>query len=141
MNTRPKYTRISTRGFRRWWSGIKRQSPDRQRQLLLNWLKYACKTVALRGDQHQQRVVYACYQRYTNSEFAYLSRDNAQRVYQIVNQHQENYRKLRDRLRAQWVAEIQAALPPDSVTVQNRTTGGVVVRHTTRKTIIRGTDS
>ena len=81
--------------FKRWWKGINKHPPHRQQEILEKWLKYACKTVALRGDQDEQQVVYATYNRYTNSQFKKLKRWQAHSVFRIVNQRMENYKRQR----------------------------------------------
>lgn len=128
------YQKASTRRFRKWWAGIHTHTPARQAELISNWLKYAKKTTALRGDQNRQAVVYAIDRRYRNSQWPQLSRANALTVFLIVNQHQENYRSIKHKLRAQWVAEIQGAVPG----TQTATLGNVTVRHTTNRRVISG---
>lgn len=76
-----RYRRTS---FRFWWAGIRKHAKSDRRRIITNWLKLAAVTVALRGDQDQQRVVYAIRKRDMNSQYP-LSKQNAKRVFQIVN--------------------------------------------------------
>jgi ribosomal protein S8E len=78
--------------FRQWWAGIRRHPYDRQQEILGQWLKYACKTVAIRGDQDEQRLVYTVSNRFANSQWPRLSTENARKVFKIVNHKQERHR-------------------------------------------------
>ena len=62
------YTQSTTRKFRRWWRGIKKHPLTKQQEILSNWLKFACKTAAIRCDQNQQKVIYTTYNRYEKSQ-------------------------------------------------------------------------
>ena len=127
-----QYQNTSTRKFRKWWRGICNHPAHKQTEIIGKWLHYAKKTAALKTDQNGQRVVYTIEKRFRNSEYKQISRANAYRVFCIINQHQDNFRQMRDRLRAQWVAEIQRAAEPE------HSRPGVVVKRTTTKHIITG---
>lgn len=71
--------------FKTWWNGMNKASGQTKIDNFHKWLSLACRTVALRGDQNQQRVVYTITNRFRNSEYKKLSRENALRVYRIVN--------------------------------------------------------
>ena len=86
-----------TRKFKRWWSGVCSHEPRKRNEIINQWLKYACKTVALRGNIDQQRVVYSINTRWRNSKYKKFRRYQAHTVYRIVNQHQQNYKALRKR--------------------------------------------
>jgi hypothetical protein len=85
--------------FNRWWRGINIHPTQKRQEILTNWLKYACKTVAIRGDQDQQRVVYTIAKRYNNSTYKQLTRTNALKVYTIVNDKQAAHKKLLKQLK------------------------------------------
>lgn len=82
-----------TKRFKKWWKGIQRHDTYRREEIVEKWLFYACKTVAIRGNQDQQQVVYTINNRFRASKYKKLSRINALKVYLIVNQKQENYRR------------------------------------------------
>ena len=86
-------TSLGTKKFRRWWKGINSHESTKRKEIIRKWLKYACRTVSLRGDQDQQRVVYTTYNRYCQSQYKVLRKWQALTVYRIVNQQQENFRK------------------------------------------------
>lgn len=71
--------------FNSWWASMNRPSREQKDTNFHRWLKFACKTVAHRGDHDQQRVVYTIFNRYDKSEHRRISRQNAQRVYRIIN--------------------------------------------------------
>lgn len=91
--------------FNQWWTGIKTHPVERQQEIITQWLKYAEKTVALRGDQDQQRVVYTIRNRWRNSKWPRLTRENARRVYRIVNNKQLEYKRTQKR-----ITELERAL-------------------------------
>ena len=76
--------------FKDWWNKMRKPSAEKQNENFHKWLSFACRTVALRGDMHQQRVVYTIFQRYHKSKYRKLSRANAQKVWKIINQKTEN---------------------------------------------------
>ena len=90
MSNEPR--RYKRRDFSGWWSGIRKHPAPKQREILEQWLKYACKTVALRGDMEQQAVVYTINKRFKNSQYG-LQRYNAKRVFNIVNAKQNKYKE------------------------------------------------
>ena len=87
------HKRYRKQGFRNWWRGINRHDTKRKQHILSQWLKYSCKTIALRGDVDQQAVVYTIANRFNNSEYKKISRANAKRVYDICNKKQQKYRE------------------------------------------------
>ena len=111
--------------FGRWWKNINRHPAERRQEIISQWLKYACKTVAIRGDQDEQRVVYTITNRYNNSHWPRLSTENARRVFRIVNHKQERYRAER--------ASINKTRQPIS---DNKPT--VIIKRSRTKKIIKG---
>lgn len=83
--------RYKSTNFSSWWRGLKKHSRSKRRTLITQWLKLAAVTVALRGDQDQQRVVYAIRKRDMNSKYP-LSKTNARRVFDIVNAKMNMYK-------------------------------------------------
>ena len=106
------YTKGSSRRFRKWWRAIKRKPQDEQQQIIERWLKFATRTVAIQGDQHQQQVVYTIFNRYTRSKYKVLRRWQAIIVYDIVNQKQVNYKTVRAQLESQVRKDLQATKQP-----------------------------
>ena len=82
-----------TKRFKKWWMGLQRHPAERRQDIIGKWLFYACKTVAIRGNQDQQKVVYTINNRYRNSDYKRMSRADALRVFLIVNQKQEEHRR------------------------------------------------
>jgi len=107
-----EYTKGSKRRFRRWWRAIKRKTPVEQTVIFERWLKFATRTVAIQGDQHQQQVVYTTYNRFTNSKYKTLRRWQAIIVYDIVNQKQLNYKTMRNTIEQQVRQELTASRQP-----------------------------
>lgn len=85
--------RSYTRAFNIHWDKIK-GSPEE----LYNFLNYAGKTVAIRGDIDQQKVVFTIRNRFNNSKYKKLTKSNAWKVYSIVNKQQQNFRKEKERI-------------------------------------------
>lgn len=77
-----------TKAFRIYWDKIKYNPKE-----IYNFLNYAGKTVAIRGDIDQQKLVYTVRNRFNNSKHKKITKTNAWRVYAIVNQQQQNFRK------------------------------------------------
>ncbi len=80
-----------SRRFKIWWKYMK--SKENSAEEIENWLKFACKTMAMRGDQDQQRVVYTIATRFRRSTYKRLSSTNAWKVYKMVNHKQENFKR------------------------------------------------
>lgn len=71
---------------------------DNSKVEIENWLRYACKTMSMRGDQDQQKIVYTITNRYRNSEYKRLSSSNAWKVFKLVNHKQENFKREKARI-------------------------------------------
>lgn len=80
-----------SRRFKHWWKFMK--AKDNSKEEIEKWLKYACKTMSMRGDQDQQKIVYTITNRYRRSEYKKLSSSNAWKVYKLVNHKQENFKR------------------------------------------------
>lgn len=85
-----------SRKFKIWWKYMKSR-PDSKTEIE-NWLKYACKTMSMRGDQDQQKIVYTITNRYRKSEYKQLSSANAWKVFKMVNHKQENFRREKEKI-------------------------------------------
>lgn len=85
-----------SRRFRSWWKFMRTR--DNSKVEIENWLRYACKTMSLRGDQDQQKIVYTITNRYRNSEYKRLSSSNAWKVFKLVNHKQENFKREKARI-------------------------------------------
>lgn len=114
--------------FTQWWKNIKKKDSETQKDIFGRWLHYACKTAALRGDKDQQRVVYTIATRFKHSEYKKISKDNAYRVFKIINQKQHAHK-----MQANKIKELEAQLEA----LQNNTPAptpnqGTVIR--TKKT-------
>ena len=112
--------------FNQWWTGIKTHTPERQHEIIGQWLKYAEKTVAMRGDQDQQRVVYTIRRRWKNSQWPRLSRENAKRVFRIVNNKQLEYKRTQRK-----IAELERALAAKT----DNKSAVIIKRHRSKKII------
>ena len=88
-------TPLGTKKFRRWWAGINSHESQKRKEILRLWLRYACKTVSIKGDQDQQKIVYTTNNRFLNSKYRTLRKWQALTVWRIVNQHQENHRRIK----------------------------------------------
>ena len=84
-------------------------------------MKYACKTVATRGDLDQQRVVYTINTRFKNSEYD-MPKYNARRVYNIVTKKQLKYKEEQEHLRRLKMLIKGEIAPGERVPVEVRTT-------------------
>jgi len=118
MRNRQRYAR---RTFEDWWRGIRSHPNPRRRELVTNWMKYACKTVATRGDLDQQRVVYTINTRFKNSEYD-MPKYNARRVYNIVTKKQLKYKEEQEHLRRLKMLIKGEIAPGERVPVEVRTT-------------------
>lgn len=117
MNTK-KYTRA----FEKLWLQIKSDQQE-----IYNYLNYAGKTVAIRGDIDQQKVVFTIRNRFNNSKYKQITKANAWIVFQIVNKQQQNFRKEKERIyRLLNQLEHQAKRP------------NVVVKKTIKRRLISG---
>ncbi len=74
------------------------KAKENSKEEILNWLKYACKTMSMRGDQDQQKIVYTITNRYRRSEYKKLSSANAWKVFKMVNHKQENFRREKQKI-------------------------------------------
>ena len=103
---------LRTIPFGRWWRAIKRKPQEQQVEIFTNWLYYACKTIANRGDMNQAKVVYTIATRYNKSEFKRMTKENARKVYTLVNLKQQTHRKQQQEIRElqQEVAHLQTEL-------------------------------
>ena len=80
--------------FSRWWASMNKASREKQNINFHKWLKFACITVAHRGNQDQQRVVYTIFNRYDRSEHRRITKRNAQRVYKIINTKTDDVKQI-----------------------------------------------
>jgi len=94
--TKKRYKR---QNFKHWWRGMNRHPYKDRKKLILKWMRFASKTVAMRGDQDQQKVVYTIYNRSFRSKYE-IPRYNAKRVYDIVNAKQNKHREETAKLQA-----------------------------------------
>ena len=83
-----------TRKFQKWWASVNKQPREQRIEIIGRWLRYACKTVALRGDQNQQKIVYTVNSRYKNSNFKRITKKNAWLIWSVVNQKQSIYKSI-----------------------------------------------
>lgn len=79
--------------FPKWWKTIKNKSKEEQTEIFSNWLRFACKTVSLRGDANEQALVYTVSNRFHKSTWKHLSKANAQKVFRIVNNKQGAHKR------------------------------------------------
>jgi hypothetical protein len=91
--------RYKRQNFKHWWRGMNRHPYRDRKKLILKWMRFASKTVAMRGDQDQQKVVYTIYNRSFRSKYE-IPRYNAKRVYDIVNAKQNKHREETAKLQA-----------------------------------------
>lgn len=108
-------TRARGGKFKRWWKHMNSLPRQKRIQETEKWLRYAGKTVALRGQQDQQRIVYTIRKRFNASEFKRLSKYNAKKVFNIVNKKQQSYKEIKEHV----LSELQRKQP---VVVKKRTT-------------------
>ena len=78
-----------TKKFRDFWISL---TPETRAVELDRFLNYAGKTVAIRGDRDQQKVVYTIRNRFKNSRYKRLAKKDAWRVWSIVYKQQQNFR-------------------------------------------------
>ena len=102
------YNEDTTRRFRVWWANINRHPHLKKQDIIYNWLKYAQKTVVMRGNQDQQKVVFATYHRFKKSQHKNIRRWQALKVWNIVNQKQENFKRVRAEAMAQGVRDYKS---------------------------------
>lgn len=91
--------RYKRQNFRHWWKGMNRHPYRDRKKLILKWMRFATKTVAMRGDQDQQKVVYTIYNRAFRSKYE-IPKYNVKRVYDIVNAKQNKHREEMTKLQA-----------------------------------------
>jgi hypothetical protein len=92
MMDNPIKKRYKRQNFRNWWKGMNRHPYKDRKKMILKWMRFASKTVAMRGDQNQQKVVYTIYNRAFHSKYE-VPRYNCKRVYDIVNAKQNKHRE------------------------------------------------
>lgn len=129
--------KIKTVPFKVWWKGIKSQPTDRRKEILGKWLHYACKTIANRGDHNQQKVVYTIATRYNKSKYKKLSKENARKVYALVNNKQLTHKRMMAQIR-ELQAQLEAARSTNRVPLgEPKVTGKnvVITRHKHRRII------
>ena len=114
--------------FDYWWRGIRRKTHKERTEILTRWLNYATRTAGLVHDQDVQRVIYTIRDRFVKSTHKRITRANAERVFHLINIHQQNYKRHtqeRDALRRE-LAQLKG------------TSTGQVVRRRVHKTIHKG---
>ncbi len=84
--------RKTPKSFNKWWSGLRSHSRAKRKDITDKWLYYATKTVSMRGNQDEQLVVFAIWNRYSKSQWD-ISKWSAKIVYDIVNQKQVAYKR------------------------------------------------
>ena len=99
MKMEAKTPRYKKQNFDSWYKGMMSKPYSDRKKLVLKWMRMATKTVAMRGDQDQQRVVYTIYNRSFRSRYE-IPKYNIKRVYQIVNAKQNKYREEMRKLEA-----------------------------------------
>ena len=99
MKMEPKIKRYKNQNFDNWYQGMMSKPYSERKKLVLKWMRMASKTVAMRGDQDQQKVVYTIYNRSFRSKYD-IPKYNIERVYQIVNAKQNKYREEMRKLEA-----------------------------------------
>jgi len=92
MKPTTQQTRYKRQNFRNWWKGMQSHPYKDRKKLMLKWMRFASKTVAMRGDQNQQKVVYTIYNRSFRSKYE-IPKYNAKLVYDIVNAKQNKHRE------------------------------------------------
>jgi hypothetical protein len=120
----------SDKRFRKWWKYVSTHKQAEKREVILKWLRFACKTVATRGDIDQQRIVYTINTRAKNSLYP-LARYQARRVFDIVNKKQIKFKQELNELK-----RLERKLQP--LTHDKPGVEVVIKRRTTRKTIASG---
>ena len=99
MKMEPKIKRYKNQNFDNWYQGMMSKPYSERKKLVLKWMRMASKTVAMRGDQDQQKVVYTIYNRSFRSKYE-IPKYNIKRVYKIVNAKQNKYREEMRKLEA-----------------------------------------
>ena len=105
-----------SRKFNRMWRQIK--TSDDPAQAIDHFLNYSGKTVAIRGDRDQQKVVFTIRNRFKNSQYKKITKQNAWRVYSIVNKQQENFRIEKMRIKRLLAYLEEQAKPKPSVVIK-----------------------
>lgn len=85
-----------SRRFKSWWRYMKTR--DNSKYEIEQWLRFACKTMSLRGDQDQQKIVYTITNRFRRSEYKKLSTQNAWKVFKMVNHKQVNFKREKEKI-------------------------------------------
>jgi len=108
-----------SRKFKLWFKNIKARPNSTQE--IENWLKFACKTMSLRGDQDQQKIVYTITNRYRKSTYKKLSTANAWKVFKMVNHKQENFKREKAKIHTLLSRLEQQTARPNIVIKKTRT--------------------
>ena len=124
MKMEPKIKRYKNQNFDNWYQGVMSKPYADRKKLVLKWMRMASKTVAMRGDQDQQRVVYTIYNRSFRSKYE-IPKYNIKRVYKIVNAKQNKYREEMRKLEAMKQSLLEQA-PILRKTVKKRHISGSV---------------
>ena len=119
-----KTPRYKKQNFDSWYKGMMSKPYSDRKKLVLKWMRMATKTVAMRGDQAQQRVVYTIYNRSFRSKYE-IPKYNIKRVYKIVNAKQNKYREEMRKLEAMKESLLKTA-PILRKTVKKRHIAGSV---------------
>jgi uncharacterized protein YlxW (UPF0749 family) len=90
-----KHQQPQHKKFSQWWRNIRSLTPELRNTTLMRWLNYATRTAGLCHTSDVQQVIYTIRDRYVNSKYKRITRANAFRVYNLVNQHQQNYKRLK----------------------------------------------
>ena len=105
--------------FQRWWKYMNSDDLSRDRREMIKWLKYGSKTVSLRGDHNQQKLVYTIAHRHYHSKYR-ISRSNALKVFTIVNEKQDMYKRVKQQYTEEQVRR-QPRQPVVVKTIRKRT--------------------
>ena len=124
MKMETKKPRYKKQNFDSWYKGMTNRPYAERKKLILKWMRMASKTVAMRGDQDQQKVVYTIYNRSFRSKYE-IPKYNIKRVHQIVNAKQNKYREERRKLEAMKQSLLEQA-PILRKTVKKRHIAGSV---------------
>ena len=124
MKMEAKTPRYKKQNFDSWYKGMMSKPYSDRKKLVLKWMRMATKTVAMRGDQAQQRVVYTIYNRSFRSRYE-IPKYNIKRVYKIVNAKQNKYREEMRKLEAMKESLLKTA-PILRKTVKKRHIAGSV---------------
>lgn len=86
-----------TKRFNKWWKYS--QAHQDKTKIVDDWLRFASKTVALRGSTDQQRLVYTIHNRFKNSTYKQIAKKQAFKVWMIIHRKQQNFKAERARIR------------------------------------------